>query len=105
MNVERLEQLQKTVDAGEALRPDDIAALLAEIWRLRTSLSAKSIEADYWRTSTEESKHDLDNATAALRALRLEFDEHKAQHGLVKCDLENRWSNCAVRMRKRARKT
>ena len=39
--------------------------------------------------------------TEANRLLQAENDHLKTMHGLPNCYLENRWSNCAVRMRKR----
>ena len=39
--------------------------------------------------------------TEANRLLQAENDQLKTMHGLPNCYLENRWSNCAVRMRKR----
>jgi hypothetical protein len=105
MNVEKLEQIQRSINSGKAISQEDSGALVAEVWRLRTALSAKSIEADYWRMSTDDSKRELEVAVEAKQTLQLEFDQHKALHGLVKCDLENRWSNCMVRIRKRAQKT
>ena len=105
MNVEKLDQIQRSINSGEAVSREDSSALVAEVWRLRTALSAKSIEADYWRMSTEDSKRELEAAVEAKQALQLEFDQHKALHGLVKCDLENRWSNCMIRMRKRTQNT
>ncbi len=105
MKVERLDQLKTIVDAGEALSLEDSAHLLGEVWRLKTALAAKSMEADYLRMSNDENMRDLAATAGALRALQVEFEQHQALHGLAKCDLENRWSNCAVRMRKRARQS
>jgi hypothetical protein len=101
MNVERLNQLKTIVDAGEALSHEDCGALIAELWRLKSALAGKTIEADYLRASVDEGKRDLEAATVTHQALRRKFEEQKALHGVAQCELEKRWSNCAMRIRRR----
>jgi hypothetical protein len=101
MNVDKLEELQSTIDAQRALPLEDCAALVGEIWRLKTAMTAKDLEINYWRDGHGQLKHELAGMTEANQALRSEVDELKSIHGLPVCELENRWSNCAVRMRKR----
>ncbi|HVC44416.1 MAG TPA: hypothetical protein VND20_06320 [Candidatus Binataceae bacterium] len=101
MKVERLDQLKTIVDAGAALSHDDCAALITELWRLKSALAGKTIEADYLRASVDEGKRDLEAATVTHQALRREFEAQKALHGVSHCDLEKRWSNCAIRIRRR----
>src|ERR1700689_2100166 len=101
MKLERLEELKASVDAGAALTHDDCAALIAELWRLKSALAGKAIEADYFRASGDEGKRDLEAATVTHQALRREFEEQKALHGVAHCELEKRWSNCAMRIRRR----
>ena len=48
----------------------------------------------------DQLKAELDHMTEANRLLQAENDQLKTMHGLPNCYLENRWSNCAVRMRK-----
>ena len=101
MKIERLEELQQNVNELRSLSLEECAALIGEVWRLRTAQTAKELEISYWHDAHDELKEDLDRATAANRLLQTENEQLKAVHGLPVCDLENRWSNCAVRMRKR----
>jgi hypothetical protein len=101
MKIERLEELQKNVNERRSLNPEDCAALIGEVWRLRTAQTARELEVSYWKDGHGEVKEELDRMTAANRLLQAENEQLKAVHGLPVCDLENRWSNCAVRMRKR----
>lgn len=101
MKVEKLEELQRDIDAQRALPLEDCAALVGEIWRLKTAITAKDIEINYWRDGHGQLKTELTNMAEANQLLHTEIDELKAIHGLPVCELENRWSNCAVRMRKR----
>lgn len=101
MKVERLEELQQDVNTQRALSIQDCAALIGEVWRLRAALTAKDLEVSYLRHSLDQLKAELDRLTETGRLLQAENDQLKAVHGLPSCYLENRWSNCAVRMRKR----
>jgi hypothetical protein len=102
MNVDRLEELQQIIDGQRALSLEDCSALVGEIWRLKTAMTAKDLEINYWRDSHEQVKGQLANVTQANELLQDEVNELKNIHGLPVCELENRWSNCAVRMRKRS---
>jgi hypothetical protein len=101
MKVERLDELQQDINGQRSLSIEDCAALIAEVWRLRAALAAKDLEASYLRDSQDQLKADLDRVGETARLLRADNDQLKAVHGLPNCHLENRWSNCAVRMRKR----
>ncbi len=101
MKIERLEELQQDVNGQRSLSIQDCAALIGEVWRLRAALTAKELEVSYLRDSRDELQAELDRMTETARLLRADNDQLKSVHGLPKCDLENRWSNCAVRMRKR----
>ena len=101
MKVERLEELQQDVNRQRSLSIEDCAALIGEVWRLRAALAAKDLEVSYLRDSQDRLKADLDRTDETARLLRVDNDQLKAVHGLPHCYLENRWSNCAVRMRKR----
>ena len=46
-------------------------------------------------------KAELGRISEANRLLQAENDQLKSIHGISKCDLENRWSNCAARMQQR----
>lgn len=102
MKVDKLEELQRSLDAQRALPLEDCAALVGEIWRLKTAMTAKDLEINYWRDGHGQLKTELTNMAAANQLLHDEVEELKAIHGLPFCELENRWSNCAVRMRKRS---
>jgi hypothetical protein len=91
MKIERLEELQRNVNELRSLNLEECAALIGEVWRLKSALAAKDVEL----------KTDRDRLIEANRLLQAENDLLKSVHGLPRCELENRWSNCAVRMRKR----
>jgi hypothetical protein len=101
MKIERLEELQQSINALRSLNPEEGAALIGEIWRLRTAQTGKELEVSYLKDGHDRLKAELDLMSEANRRLQAENDQLKSTHGLPKCDLENRWSNCAVRMRKR----
>jgi hypothetical protein len=101
MKVERLEELQQDINSQRSLNIQDCAALIGEVWRLRAALTAKDLEISYLRDSHAQLKEDLDRMAETTRLLQADNDQLKAVHGLPNCYLENRWSNCAVRMRKR----
>ena len=102
MKVERLEELQQDVNRQRSLDIQDCAALIGEVWRLRAALTAKDLEISYLRDSQDQLKAELDRMSETTGLLRADNDQFKAVHGLPHCYLENRWSNCAVRMRKRS---
>jgi len=101
MKIERLEELQQSVNALQSINSEEGAALIGEIWRLRTAQAGKKLEVSYLEDRYDRLKAELDRMCEANRLLQAENDQLKKIHGLPKCDLENRWSNCAVRMRKR----
>src|SRR5579859_6467167 len=101
MKIEKLEELHQNINALRSLNLEDCAALIGEVWRLRTAQTAKGLEASYWKDSHDQLKAELDRVTESNQLLQAENDQLKSVHGLPHCDLENRWSNCAVRMRKR----
>lgn len=103
MTADELTELQRIVDAGTTPTPEQCEALIAEIWRLKTGMTAKGIEVDYWRGNSDEYEHKFHGVNEANEQLRNEIDQLKAVHGLPSCALENRWSNCAVRLKKRER--
>ena len=100
MKIEKLEELHQNINALRTLNLEDCAALIGEVWRLRVAQSGKDLEVSYWKDSHGQLKAELDHMTKANRLLQTENDQLKAMHGLPNCYLENRWSNCAVRMRK-----
>lgn len=101
MKVERLDELQQDINRQRSLSIQDCAALIGEVWRLRAALTAKELEISYLHDGQGQLKAELDCMTETARLLRADNDQLKAVHGLPNCHLENRWSNCAVRMRKR----
>jgi regulator of replication initiation timing len=101
MKIERLEELQQNINALRSISPEEGTALISEIWRLRTAQTGKELEISYLQDGYDRLKAELDHMSEANRHLQVENDQLKSIHGLPKCDLENRWSNCAVRMRKR----
>jgi hypothetical protein len=101
MKIEKLEELQQNLNVLRSISPEEGAALIGEIWRLRTAQTAKELEVSYLQDGHDRLKAELDRISEANRLLQVENDQLKSIHGLPKCDLENRWSNCSVRMRKR----
>ena len=101
MKIERLDELQQDINGQRSLSIQDCAALIGEVWRLRAALTAKDLEVSYLRDSHDQLKAEADRMAETTRLLRADNDQLKAVHGLPNCHLENRWSNCAVRMRKR----
>jgi regulator of replication initiation timing len=101
MKIERLEELQQSINALRSINPEDGAALIGEIWRLRSAQTGKELEVSCLKGGHDRLKAELDRMFEANRLLQTENDQLKSTHGLPTCDLENRWSNCAVRMRKR----
>jgi hypothetical protein len=101
MKVEKLEELHQNINALRSLTLEECTALIGEVWRLRTMQTAKDLEVSYWKDGHERLMAELDRVTESNRLLQAENDQLKSIHGLPHCDLENRWSNCAVRMRKR----
>jgi hypothetical protein len=101
VKIERLEELQQSINALRSIDPEEGGALIGEIWRLRTVQAGKELEVSCLKDSHDRLQAELDRMSEANRLLQAENDHLKCVHGLPKCDLENRWSNCAVRMRKR----
>jgi hypothetical protein len=102
MKIEKLEKLQQDVNAQRLLGLEDCAALIGEVWRLRTANTAKELEVNYWQDRHNDVSAELSRMNEADQLLRADIDALKAVHGLPRCDLENRWSNCAVRLRKQS---
>lgn len=102
VTVDKLNEFQQILDEGRPLDQAQCATLLAEVWRLKTVIAGKTMEARTARDEARELEFSLDTARTENASLRRELEETKEIHGLAACDLENRWSNCAVRMKKRA---
>jgi hypothetical protein len=100
MKIERLEALQQNVNEERPLNLEDCAALISEVWRLRTAQAARDLEVSYMKDGHDLLEAEAERMAEANRLLQAENDRLKAVHGLPNCDLENRWSNCAVRVRK-----
>ena len=102
VTVEKLSELQQKMEDGQALDPGQCATLIAEVWRLKTVIAGKTMEARTAHDEARDFQQALETARTENEALRREVEELKDIHGLPACELENRWSNCAVRIRKRA---
>jgi FtsZ-binding cell division protein ZapB len=100
MKIDKLEELQAQVNALQSLSVEECMALIGEVCRLKTAQTAKDLEVSYLKDGHEQLKQELDGMIEANRLLQAENDQLKSLHGLPRCDLENRWSNCAGRMRK-----
>ena len=95
MLVERLNELQRKLADGHLLDSGECSALIAELWRLKASMASKLIERDI-------ALDDIAKLQAALDAAHGELADLHAMGDLAECPLANRWSNCAVRMRKQS---
>ena len=102
VTVEKLSELQQKMEDGHPLDPGQCAMLIAEVWRLKTVIAGKTMEARAAHDEARDFQQSLDTARTDNVALRREVEELKDIHGLPACELENRWSKCAVRIRKRA---
>ena len=102
MTVEELNELQQALDQGQPLDAGQCRALLAEVWRLKNLNNAKTMEARVARDESSEATAALNAVRAESAALRTELQNLKDLNGLVVCELESRWTNCAVRKRRAA---
>jgi hypothetical protein len=100
MTVEDLSEIQQLLDEGHLLDAQQCAALLAEVWRFKTANGSKTMEARLAREEADQVAATLNIARAENAALRGELEQLTAIYGLPVCELETRWSNCAVRKRK-----
>ena len=97
MKTETLLEFEEELKAGRALSVDQCLALMGELWRLKTGLAGKNMGLSYWRDSYNEVKCDLDRVTDENLRLNEELSRLAAVIALPRCELESRWSNCAVR--------
>jgi len=102
MQTETLFEFETNLALGRPLAVEEALGLLREIWRLKTALIGKNIDFGYWRDSCGQIKCDFDNVKEENERLNQEVSRLMAVIGLPRCELENRWSNCAVRCLKRA---
>ncbi len=97
MKAEALLEFEEHLKAGRPLTVEECLALLSELWRLKTALAGKNMGMSYWRDSYTQAKSDLDRVTDENRRLNEEMSHFAAVIALPRCELESRWSNCAVR--------
>ncbi len=100
LGAEELNDLQQQIASGYATDERQVAALVAEVWRLKTLIRSKTIELDAARAEAGELGSLLEMLLEENEAQKAEIENLKAVHGLPGCQLEGRWSNCAVRLRK-----
>ena len=105
MRADKLTELQEKLESNQPLDADQCAALVAEVWRLKTVIAGKTIELRALQDEARALQLALDDARTDQAAIQREIDELKEIHGLPACELEQRWTNCAVRLRKRAAET
>jgi hypothetical protein len=101
MTVDELNELTQRIAAGAIPNRAECEAMLAEIWRLKALVAGKSMELDLARDETNYKAAELTQAMAENTAQRHELAHLRELAELSTCALENRWSNCAVRIKKR----
>jgi hypothetical protein len=101
MKTETLLEFEEKLKMGRALGVDESLALMSEVWRLKTALAGKNMGLGYWRDSCNQAKNDLERLADENRSLHEEMSRLAAAIALPRCELESRWSNCAVRRLKR----
>jgi hypothetical protein len=97
MQTEALFELEASLSGGKLLGIEESLALLNEIWRLKTALTGTNMDLSYWRDCHSQAKADLERALEENRRLNEEVSGLMTLIGLPNCELENRWSNCALR--------
>src|SRR6202171_1297325 len=60
MKIERLEELQQNINALRSLNPEEGAALIGEIWRLRTAQAGKELEVSYLKDGHDRLEAGVD---------------------------------------------
>ena len=60
MKIERLEELQQSINALRSIDPEEGAALIGEIWRLRTAQTGKELEVSCLKDRHDRLKAELD---------------------------------------------
>lgn len=99
-DAEELKQLQQRIVSGDLPDVMQINALVAELWRIKTLIRGKTIELDAARAEAAELEQILELLIVENDALRTEVEKLKTIQSLRSCQLEGRWSNCAVRIHK-----
>lgn len=97
MKAEKLLEFEEELKAGRPLAVDECLALMSELWRLKTALAGKNMGMGYWRDSCNQAQNDLERVIEENRRLNEELSRLAAMIALPGCELESRWSNCAVR--------
>ena len=97
MKAETLLEFEEKLKAGRTLGVDESLALMSELWRLKTARAGKNMGMGYWRDSCNQAKNDLEHVLEENRRLNEELSRLAAVIALPRCELESRWSNCAVR--------
>ena len=64
VTAEKLNELQEKLDKGQPLDPGLCATLIAEVWRLKTVIAGKTMEARTARDEGRELQASLDGARA-----------------------------------------
>ena len=97
MKTDTLLEFEEILKAGRTLAVDECLALMGELWRLKTAVAGKNMGMSYWRDSYNQLKCDLERIQDENRRLNEELSRVAAVMALPRCELEGRWSNCAVR--------
>jgi hypothetical protein len=100
LTAEELEELKQSLDDGQLFDDSQCQALLAEVWRLKTMVTNRSIEARVAREEANQTRAALRSARSDSEALRQEISRLNMVGNVMVCELADRWSNCAMMRRK-----
>jgi hypothetical protein len=81
MKIERLEELQQSINALRSINPEEGAALIGEIWRLRTAQTGKEFEVSYLKDGHDRLKAEVERMSEANRSYKRKTSSSRARMG------------------------
>ena len=101
LTTDELDAFQQTLEEGGLLDPTQCATVLAEAWCLRREQERLALELQSAREDSRQLRAQLDEVSRVNAALHSER-EQLALTVPRGCELEERWTNCALRLKKAA---
>ena len=98
MTFDEINALQQLLDQGAALDAEQCEALIAEVRRLKTEHDNGVAATGAARNEGKIAAHALSEILAENAALKLAIERLRANPYDQSCQLEERWSNCAIRL-------